>query len=49
MESPYPYDLRADLLAHSDGREPGTSGTPAEERDGRSTTNPAAEDGRVDP
>ena len=41
----YPYDLRADLLADRDGREPETSGTPAEE----STTNTAAEDGRVEP
>ena len=49
VESPYPYDLRADLLADRDGREPVTSGSPAEDGDGGNATNAAAQDGRVEP
>ena len=49
MESPYPYDLRADLLADRDGREPVTSGSPAEGGAGGNATNAAAEGGRAEP
>ena len=49
VEPPFPYDLRADLLADRDGREPMTSGTPAAGGDGGgATTNTTAGDGRME-
>ena len=49
VESPYPYDLRASLMADGDGRGPMMSGTPHGDGEERSTTDATAEDGRGEP
>ena len=51
VESPYPYDLRGNLLADRDGREPVISDTPAADEGGRGGTTPdtAAGHGRGEP
>ena len=49
MESPYPYDLRTDLLLDRDGREPVTTGSLAHDGEREGAPNTTAEDGRGEP